>query len=267
MPDKARWYNPKKHDYEEISVDDITVNTFSGQNEFRCVNPNCSVKMLLRNSPNGGFSFASFPNQASHHIDVVKCVRNSLVFDATRYCEAKFNFSSFIQGLCKDKSQSPSGRASHSSSNVPVIKNDSRPAVRGLPSFYRLICNKSKSETYNGFCIGDMFCDSENFASFESNPMGDRVLECSYYKPVPYEQAFYLNFPIDNRPFNGTLVKIKIKDRSYFFELKDKTFRNSHHVEPLIVAGEWIRTDVPNLKCISYCNITNKRQLAFLKDV
>ena len=265
MADKARWFNTKTGLYEIVRVDDLSIKQFSKSDRFKCINPNCNVDMNVRNSSNGGFAFSSYPGQARNHVDFINCIRSSLVFNSSNYCEGKFDFNNFIGKLMCENSSSPSGKSSHSHTKTSIISNDPRPAIRGLSTFYKMICQKDKNDLYNNIRIGDMFCDTDNYSEFAYNPIGFKDLECSYYCPVKWEQAFYLNFPLDNRLFNQTCVKIIITDRTLFFHLKDDVFKNSHHIEPLIVAGEWIRNDIPNSKYIASCTIYNNRQIAYLK--
>ncbi len=265
MADRARWFNISTRSYENVTVNDISIKHFTKNDKFKCINPACNVEMNLRNSSNGGFAFSSYPGQARNHVDLTNCIRSSLAFQSAKYCERKFYFNDFVQNLLYDNSSSPSGRAKKSTKSNKTISNDPRPALRGLSSFYRMVASKNKDDVYNGQRIGDMFCDSENFNDFAMNPIGYKVLECSYYHPIYREKAFILNFPIDNRPYNGSTVKIIVKDRDYFNKLVNDVFNSSRHIEPLIIAGEWIRNDIPNAGYIAYCVIYSKRQLAYLK--
>ena len=265
MADRARWFNTKTGLYEIVTVDDVSIKHFTKNDKFKCINPTCNVDMNLRNSSKGGFAFSSYPGQAKNHVDLTNCIRNSLTFQSAKYCEGKFFFNEFVQKLLYDRSSSPSGRAQKSTKSNKTINNDPRPALRGLSSFYRMVASKSKNDIYNGQRVGDMFYDSENYNEFVMNPTGYKVLECSYYHPIYKEKAFIINFPIDNRHFNGSTVKIIIKNREYFNKLANEIFSGSKHIEPLVIAGEWIRNDIPNSGYIAYCVISSERQLAYLK--
>lgn len=263
MADRALWLNPKTNTFQEIETQDISLGQFSSTAYFKCINPNCKVRMSLRNSAQGGFNFSSYRNQASFHIDANSCIRNSLVFTASDYSEQRFNRERFFDNLINGTSNSPAGRANKSSSVDNVIQTNPRRAIRGLSSFYRMVISKNRADMYNNYRIGDMFCDTENYQEFIDNPNGYRVLECSYYYDFYKEKAFCLNFPMDSRMSGGKHVRIDIEDRNYFFEIR-KLLKDSRHIEPLIIAGLWEKCDDSSIY-IATCKIKSRRQIAYIK--
>ena len=145
-----------------------------------------------------------------------------------------------------------------SGTKTGVVGQHRKIRIHTLPLLYSMCISKQKDDTYNGIRVGDFFADRENYEVYKDGLSGYKVVETSFYFYSDEDKSITLNYPINNTGKNSW-VKIKFRDDDLYKDQKKK-LRGSMHIEPIVVAGEWILAD-ENVKHHSECYIEKDSQI------
>ncbi|MDR1548635.1 MAG: hypothetical protein LBT06_08630 [Hungatella sp.] len=224
---------------------------------FYCITPSCGALMTLVRA--GDPDHAHFRRKPSSpkHIST-KCSTCSLIFYDSDYDEGKFNRDKAFDWMLSITKREPRGTTGSKTGSV----GGGKPPVKTLGVLYSLCKNRKKTETYNGILINDLIADEENYTRYGSGINGRLIVECSYFKKAHGEYAFILNYPLDFRKIHGG-VKIIFEVESLFWKYYN-TLKNSHHTEPIVVAGNW-QPVIGHAEYQSECVIVSSRQIHYIK--
>lgn len=250
-----------------ISAKDVTI---AQKNcKFYCATPNCKVKMNLVDSGNVKAAFFRSENHA-HHISS-KCTKSSITFNESKYDETRFNLNhAFVTILgLKGKQAQYRRNAGTAGTNHSVVGGNKHLPISRLPSLYKMCISKGKSSFYNGYSINKILVDDENYEyyRYNNNLSGFKLVETSYFH-IHYDESknsyeMIMNYPSDNIGKNSW-IKLIFTDKKLYFDYYKK-FKDTTHVEPIIIAGKWDKTD-KNDKCFSFCKITRSSQIYIVKE-
>ncbi len=142
------------------------------------------------------------------------------------------------------------------------IGNNNTLRIHTLPLLYSMCISKNINDTYNGIMIGDILANNDNFDRYSTGIVGYKIVETSFYYANDKEKFFMLNYPLDNRGIKSW-VKIVFNDTN-LYDTQKRKMRNSMHIEPFIVAGNWTLS-VSESKNHSECIIYKKSQIYYAK--
>lgn len=256
MANKARYYKDKDT-YVTVTAREAAVLKNHSTINFLCANPNCNVRMALKNSDHPEIAnFASFPKQASKHNGVM-CTKSGLFFNKHKYSDALFKKTQFFSDILEPVI-SPS-KAPYNSASEHHVNNKAQTPPKNIKQLYPLLATSLKTDTYGDAKIGDYYIDTENYN--DSKPInGSFILETSFYKYDSTENSVTLNFPIHS--MKHTHVKVIFDDDEMFSNFISK-IRYSTHTEIIPIGGIWKSTDKDDP--FSICHIKSQRQFAIFK--
>ena len=255
MPKQACLRNAKSS-----PIDANYVGIENSYNTFVCCTDACNAEMILVGAGTGAAYFRS--KRKSDHISNT-CIKNSISFDDSKYNEAKFDLLfAFESMLGKNHSIKPINRGGKGTKQENVGGNKNL-RIHTLPLLYAMCLSRGKSSNYNGILINDLLADNENFAKYSKGIDGYKLVETSKYHKVQDEFAFLMNYPAENRGINSW-VKIIFDSEKIFWNQYNK-LKNSNHIEPIIIAGEW--EIVPsNTAFHSQCIIHKESQIYYAEE-
>jgi hypothetical protein len=180
---------------------------------------------------------AFFRRKSSFHHISADCVRSNMQFNDQKYDENKFNTKDMFEYIL-----SVPGTPKHK--GVTGSKHDiigGKTNVRTLRSFYELVCSKGINSTYNGFQIGDIFANDENFSIHKDNLSGNHIVECSYFRKIPNKNCIIFNYPCDWTK-QHLLLQVNFENDKICFSYYNK-YKAYSHTDPIIICGNWYKSD------------------------
>lgn len=254
MPRKAYMNNKNGN---PVDANDVAVH--ERNNTFFCCTENCNAEMILVAPGTGDAYFRS-----KHKLDHIsnKCIKNLILFNESSYRESRFNmdfaFESMlglnhtIQGVDRGTTGTRQGAKGGSD----------RLRIHTLPALYAMCLSRGKNGTYNEVSINDILADDENVDKYSQELKGYHIVETSKYYKVEGEYAFIMNYPAGK--FGENHVKIIFENKKMFWKQYEK-LKDSNHMEPVIIAGDWEPT--PNeTDYHSQCVIHRERQIYYAKE-
>lgn len=125
--------------------------------------------------------------------------------------------------------------------------------------------NHKKTDLYNGYMIGDMFADEENYPKYKNNIRGQLIVECSYFTYLSWENAILFNYPTDFRRKGGhDVIKVKFNNKTTFEKYKEKLEDDHTHIQPIAIAGNWSKP-AGGHACDAFCKFYSGRQIYIVK--
>ena len=229
-------------------------------NTFICCTPSCNAEMILVGAGTGNAYFRS--KNIKKHISN-QCIKNSITFNPSKYDENYFDlnfaFESML-GLNHSIRTIDRGITGIKKGNVGGSK---KLRIHTLPLLYAMCLSVGKSGFYNKISINELLADNENYNKYYNGIEGYRIVETSMYHKVKDEFAFIMNYPAENFGLNSW-VKIIFQSKDIFWKQYDK-LKNSNHIEPIIIAGNWeIVKDTSDYH--SQCIIYTEDQIYYAKE-
>lgn len=139
--------------------------------------------------------------------------------------------------------------------------------VRSLGTLYQMCMTRKKTDHYNYVLIDDILADDENFDRYFLNITGYKLVETSFFH-IEYDinknkYEMYMNYPCNNIGKNSW-AKLIFADKKMFFDYYKK-FKDAKHIEPIIIAGNWINVKNDS-KCFASCIINKTSQIYIEKE-
>ncbi len=139
--------------------------------------------------------------------------------------------------------------------------------VRSLGTLYQMCMTRKKTDHYNYVLIDDILADDENFDRYFLNITGYKLVETSFFH-IEYDinknkYEMYMNYPCNNIGKNSW-AKLIFTDKKMFFDYYKK-FKDAKHIEPIIIAGNWINVKNDS-KCFASCIINKTSQIYIEKE-
>lgn len=248
MPDKA---HKDSKTGEIVRAKDCSI--VDRNKRFYCITPGCPAVMSLVLPANEHDAYFRRLTNSPKHIST-DCVRCSLIFDPSKYDESKFNLNDAFAWMLSP-TVSNKGTTGRKTGHVGGGAHNS---LRTLGNIYKMCASAKKSDTYNGYIINDMFADSENYAKYQTDLIGNIIVECSFYKKVYKESALLFNYPADYKT-EHIIIRLNFLNQKecwdYYKKLKD-----SDHTEPIAIAGNWEEV-IGHPDCKFQCTFLSSRQL------
>lgn len=223
----------------------------------QCCTPGCKAEMTLISASQTKAAYFRSKDKKKHIS--VNCVKNSIIFNPSDYNEDKFDLDFAFNSMMKRNAGVGMGTKGTRTGSVGGGK-DLR--LHTLPMIYAMCISKKKDDYYNTTKIDDIFADTENFSRYEHGINGSKIVETSFYHPYFKEKAIRLNFPINNTGIESW-VRIVFEEKELFEKIYAK-LKNSLHIEPIIVAGNWNVVE-GNSEYQNECIITSEKQIHFPK--
>ena len=214
-------------------IDANDVEVFTQKPKFYCCTKNCNAEMVLCKHGTGAAYFKS--KRKSDHLNN-KCI--------------KYSIKNIIMG--------------NTGTQTGTVGGSKNCRIHTLLILYAMCLSKGKTGSYNGILIDNILADDDNYNRYKNGITGYKIVETSKYYENKSELSFMMNYPADNREVGkGSWVKIKFDSKALFEKHVDK-LKNSSHIEPVIIAGNW--EIAPNgSKHHSECIIHKASQLYYAK--
>ncbi len=251
MPKKAMRLNQKV--WEEVSAADCEIGDVG--RTFKCCTERCRAEMVLVSAAESRAAYFRSKDKRQHIS--VQCVKNSIVFEPSDYDENMFDLEFAFQSMMGNASRTNRGDTGTRQGNVGGGRHL---RIHTLPILYAMCISKTKNEMYNGILIDDIFADENNYERYQQGIEDYKIVETTFYHKIKDELAFRLNYPANNIDKNSW-VKVSFDNEELFWKQYNKT-KNSLHIEPIIVAGEWKIVE-GNQQYHSECVIYNERQIYY----
>lgn len=230
---------------------------------FFCSTPGCSAEMIFCH---GGTERDAYfrSKDINAHIGP-ECNKKTISFNESAYDEDRFDLDFAFESILGLNKGRINANPSHRARNLQVGRGHHN-RIHTLPLLYAVCLSRGKDGFYNGYAIDEILADKENFDRYSNKIEGYKLVEMSYYKKVPDELSFLMNYPSDNRsgPFRGHWVKITFDSslKKFYWDTYKKL--KGSHLEPIIVAGFWTIAS-PGEGYQSECLITGKNQMHWVK--
>lgn len=256
MPTQAYMNNKNG---EPILATDVGIEQLN--NRFICCTKNCNAQMLLVGA---GTSRAYFRSKdITEHISA-ECIKNSIIFHESDYAEDRFDLDYVFDSMSgRNKSIRHIDRGT-TGSKQGKVGGSKNLRIHTLPVLYAMCLRVGKENRYNNILIDDLLVDNQNYERYSHGINGKRIVETSKYHKVKGEWAFLMNYPCDNRGTANSWVKIIFKSEALFWSQYNK-LKNSSHLEPIIVAGEWENAP-EGAEYHSQCTIYSDEQIYYAKE-
>lgn len=216
-------------------IDANAVPVFTKKPKFFCCTNDCMTEMILYKHGTGNAYFKS-----KHKLDHIsnKCIKNSIVFKESDYNENLFNKDFAFESMLGIKHSAKIVRG-NTGTRKGTVGGSKNCRIHTLPLLYAMCLSKGKNGYYNGNSIDDILADDENYNRYKNGITGYKIVETSKYYELENEPSFMMNYPADNRKVGkGSWVKITF-DSKALFEKHVNKLKNSSHIEPVIIAGDW----------------------------
>ncbi len=211
--------------------------------------------MILVNAANPLDAFFRSKDKSQHISN--KCIKNSIIFDASKYAENRFDINFAFDSMLGKR---PSTERGTTGTKTGSVGGSRQLRIHTLPKLYAMCISKDKTDNYNGILIDEILVDNENFDKYSGGIKGNRIVETSKYHKAKDELAFIMNYPAGNFG-TGSWVKIIFEDTQMFWNQYNK-LKNSNHIEPIIIAGNW-ETISGNPEFHSQCVIHSESQIYY----
>lgn len=212
-----------------VNIHDCTI--ADKDNHFYCRTPGCPAVMSIVSLGSHNAHFRRLPSSPEHiSVDCVKC---SMIFNSSKYDESKFNKNSAFDWMFTP-TISTRGTTGTKKGHLGGSPHNS---LRTLGNMYRMCVSKSKSDTYNGYKINDMFADAENYSYYKTNLNGNIIVECSFFKKVYNEPALLFNYPTDYKK-DHSVLRLNFESEQCCWDYYNN-LKTSSHTEPIAIAGNW----------------------------
>lgn len=243
--------------HNKVNANELAIN--HNYNCFYCCTDGCKAEMTLCKPGTGQSYFRS--KYKKEHISS-ECIKNSIIFNPDKYAEEKFDPVFAFESILGIKHTTNNIYRGDTGTQQGQIGNNKTLRICTLPLLYSMCISKNNNDTYNGIIISDIFANSNNFDRYSTGIVGYKIVETSFYYANDKEKSFMLNYPLDNRGIKSW-VKIVFNDTN-LYNTQKKKMKNSMHIEPFIVAGNWILSATGS-KNHSECIIHKKRQIYYAK--
>lgn len=250
MPNNAHIYSKNG---KVIAASDCTIKDVG--KKFFCSTEKCYAEMILVNAANPLAAYFRSKDKSKHISNM--CIKNSIQFYDSDYDESRFDLDFAFESMIGGKQRIKRGTTGSSTGNVGGGKHL---RIHTLPKLYAMCISKSKKDKYNGILIDDLLVDDENYEKYSKGIFGKKIVETSKYHKVKDEFAFIMNYPAENFG-KDSWVKIIFKDEDMFWE-QYKKLKESKHIEPIIIAGNWDKAD-EEAEYHSQCIIQNRNQIYY----
>lgn len=245
-----------------IDANRVPVFTKINKPKFFCCTKNCMAEMILCKHGTGEAYFKS-KNILDHLSN--KCIKNSIVFKESSYNENLFDKDYAFESILGIKHSSKPISRGNTGSRKGNIGGSRNCRIHTLPLLYAMCLSKGKAGNYNGVSIDDMLADDENYNRYKNGITGYKIVETSKYYEIEKDFSFMMNYPADNRVIgNGSWVKVTFDSKALFEKYVDQ-LKNSSHIEPVIIAGDW-KLAKSGSKHHSECIIHKASQIYFAKE-
>lgn len=246
----------------KIEACDVTLGQMN--NKFSCATPNCNVKMFLVND--GDIERAYFRSKDHPHHISLQCTKSSITFFDLKYDESKFDKDSLFEHILGLKNTKKVHRDTIKK-NKSIVGENKHLSIRSLGTLYQMCMTRKKTDHYNHVLIDDILADDENFDHYFLNITGYKLVETSFFH-IEYDinknkYEMYMNYPCNNIGKNSW-VKLIFTDKKMFFDYYKK-FKDTKHIEPIIIAGDWINVK-NDPKCFASCIINKTSQIYIEKE-
>lgn len=254
MPDLAYMNNK---DGNPIPANKVAIH--QKDNHFICCTEGCTARMILVKAGTDSAYYRS--NRIIDHVSPW-CVKNSIKFKPSDYDESRFDLNFAFESMLglnhsiKEISRGGTG------TRTGTVGGSKQLRIHTLPLLYSMCLNVGKNGYYNNCLIDDILSDDENYERYKNGINGFKIVEVSKYHKVQGEFAFIMNYPTYNR-IKSSWVKIEFEDKELFWSQYNK-LKESNHIEPIIIAGEWESVD--NKEYHSKCVIHKKTQIYYVKE-
>lgn len=236
---------------ENVNAADVSINEQG--HVFYCITPDCPARMSIVNVGNVEQAFFRRRPSSPYHISA-QCVRDAIVFDNDRHDERLFNLQNAFQRLFNR----PEARANNHGGGAPRVVGRRNIPIRTLRSIYEMCVTRQKDDLYNNYRIGDFFADEENYNVYNRNLQGCVIVECSFYKKEYGQPALLFNYPTNyHNEHNYLRLVFDNDDDCWNYYNK---FKNCHHTEPIVIAGDWTRIE-DNANYQAECLFYSDRQI------
>lgn len=253
-------YKAKRESSSGTLVKACDVSADEQHDTFYCITANCKAEMTIVNQGNIEEAFFRRKPSSPPHISA-RCVRCGITFDKTKYDEKRFSKTGLFNWLFSPPVDSHKGKTGTKTGK----KGGTTIGFRSLGNVYRLCASMSKSESYNGVLIDDLFADYDNATRYMNNLEGNLIVEVTYYCKLYKEKALLFNYPSDFTTTHS-IVKVNFEDEQTFWNYYNKLEKNkkTKHTEPIIIAGTWEKVE-SNPEYQAQCTIISTRQIYFPK--
>lgn len=250
------------HDKTGQPIDANDVPISSVRPKFFCCTKNCDAEMILYKPGTNNAYFAS--KHKKDHVSSM-CIKNSIIFKESTYNESLFDKDFAFEcmlGLANPAKKIIRGMTGTQTGTVGGSKNN---RIHTLASLYAMCLSRGKNGNYNGIPINDILADNENYNMYQNGITGYKIVETSKYYEITRDLSFMMNYPADNRVIGQrSWVKITF-DLEELFDAHFSKLKNSNHIEPVIIAGDW-KAAPNNAKHHSECVIHAESQVYYAKE-
>lgn len=242
-------------------IDANDVEVFTQKPKFYCCTKNCNAEMVLCKHGTGAAYFKS--KRKSDHLNN-KCIKYSIKFKASSYNEKLFDLNFAFESMLGLNHSIKNIIRGNTGTQTGTVGGSKNCRIHTLLILYAMCLSKGKTGSYNGILIDNILADDDNYNRYKNGITGYKIVETSKYYENKSELSFMMNYPADNREVGkGSWVKIKFDSKALFEKHVDK-LKNSSHIEPVIIAGNW--EIAPNgSKHHSECIIHKASQLYYAK--
>lgn len=242
-----------------IDANDVPV--FTKKPKFFCCTGNCMAEMILYKHGTGNAYFKS--KHKKEHIST-QCVKNSIMFKESSYNENLFDKDFAFESILGLKHPAKKIIRGNTGTQMGTVGGSKNCRIHTLPLLYAMCLSKGKSGNYNGSSIDDILADDENYNRYKNGIIGYKIVETSKYHEIKNELSLMMNYPADNRVVGkGSWVKITFDSKALYEKYVDE-LKDSIHIEPVIVAGDW-RLAASGSKHHSECFIHKASQIYYAK--
>lgn len=237
----------------EVGIADIN-------KEFICCTEDCKARMSL---VSGGTERAYFRSKdIKEHISSM-CIKSSIVFEESKYDETRFDLNFAFESMLGIEHTNERINRGHNGNRQGCVGGNRKLRIHTIGVLYAMCLDKGKDGAYNKISINDILADDENFDNYKEGITGYRLVEVSKYHKVKDELAFIMNYPSLNRE-KISHVKIVFEDKELFWKQYYK-IKDSHYVEPIIIAGDW-QVAPEGYDYHSQCRIRTDSQIYYVKE-
>lgn len=250
MPFSANIYTPSG---EEKDARKLTLSEH--HKPFYCCTENCCAEMIPVNPGDANRGYFRSKKKLDHISS--SCFKSSVTFDQSKYDESVFSLDFAFESMIGLSHQNPPINRGNRGTRQGHVGGGRLNRVRTIGVLYAMCRTLGKNATYNECSINDILADDENYSQYCTGINGYKLVETSYYYYLKNELAYIMNYPADYYGKNSW-VKIKFENEKLFWKYYNKLI-DSHHVEPIIIAGDWEQVNNPRYH--SQCIIHSSRQI------
>lgn len=226
---------------------------------FYCSTPGCRARMTHCNGGSGDDYFRSL--NINEHISP-NCIKKSVIFKHSEYDENRFDLKFAFESMLSIPHNVHQHRTKNT--NPKTIGGGRHNRIHTLPLLYALCLHVGKSGTYNGFLIDDILADDENYERYSKGIEGYKLVETSMFHKVKNEYAIILNYPCDNRN-RDSWVRVNFENVDLFWTVYNR-MKNSSHLQPIIISGDWFSPENKTTEHHSECNIISNKQIYWVSE-